>query len=201
MAERTVTVHLTDETALPPPSIDDLDLTSLPARLDDTTLAMVEQIGAKSPPYEPCDDRHFAQCLRVMLAVLPRQNADALGGELFVETYRRHLAHYPNEAISFLAERATATCRWFPTIAECLEIISTWRRNDPAGLRWLEARRLAEKERSARRAELTQIKNSLPNFSHEALQTLTPQLRKIGLGAGWLVENSDGTLDWARTDG
>lgn len=29
-----------------------------------------------------------------------------------------------------MADYALETCRWFPTIAECLEIIGRWQRND-----------------------------------------------------------------------
>lgn len=44
--------------------------------------------------------------------------------------YRRKLGHLPKDAVSFIVDRALDRCRWFPTIAECLEIASEWERND-----------------------------------------------------------------------
>ena len=105
-------LRLIEGTALPAPSIADLDLTKLPSRLDNSTLAVVRAIAdTPLPALPPCDDRHFAKCLRVMLAVLPRQNTDAIGGELFVEAYRRQLGHHCDDAIAFLADQATKRCR------------------------------------------------------------------------------------------
>lgn len=108
---------------------------------------------ASLPALPPCDDRHFAKCLRIMLAVLPKQNTDEIGGELFVEAYRRQLGHLPNDAISHLADQATRECRWFPTIAECLELVRSWRRSDQAAQRLMQARSLVSREKSARYTE------------------------------------------------
>ena len=143
--------ELTTEAALPLHLIADLDLESLPARLDDRQWAMVKRIAdAPLPSLPPCPERHMLQCLRVMLAVLPRQNSDELTGELFVETYRRQLGEWPADAISYLADQATRQCRWFPTIAECLEIMGGWRRCDADVLRKQKARQLYNEERLAR---------------------------------------------------
>ena len=131
--------------------IADLDLESLPERLSDQQLAMVRKIAAAPLPcLPPCSEIHFARCLRVMLAVLPRQNSDDVAGELFVETYRRQLGDNPAAAISYLAEQATRACRWFPTIAECVEIVSGWRRADADTLRQSKASALASAEERAR---------------------------------------------------
>lgn len=141
----------TGGTVLLSPSTDDLDLTSLPERLDDTTLARVEAI-ARSPLPElpPCDSRHLGQALRMMLAVLPRRQADELSGELFVAAYERQLGGYPNEVITFLCDTAIRTQKWFPTVADCIDIIADWRRDDAAVRRRAKASSLAYRERRMR---------------------------------------------------
>lgn len=155
---------------------------------------MVERIAAEPlPTLSPCGEKHFATCLRLMLAVLPKQNTDDLGGELFVGAYRRQLGEWPNEAISYLTERVTATCKWFPTIAECLEILRTWKRNDDAVMRKRKAQSLAYRERDARRTE------SMPEINTEPLtqahvDALPDSLRNIGLTLGYLVKDADGTV-------
>lgn len=177
-------------TALQPRLTADLD--NLPERLDDRQLAMVEAMAAEPlPTLPPCDERHFVKCLRAMLAVLPKQNTDDLGGELFVELYRRQLGEYPREAISYMVERVTAKCRWFPTIAECLEVLQNWRRNDDAVMRQRKAQSLAFRERDARRTE--QMGEAEP-MTQEQVDSLTPSLRRIGLSLGYLVAGEDGTI-------
>lgn len=102
-------------------------------RLTDTELARLERVAAAPlPTLPPCDARHFDQCLRIMIAALPRQSSDELGGELLVAAYRRKLGHMPTDQINFVTDKALERCRWFPTIMECLEIAMTWQRNDDA---------------------------------------------------------------------
>lgn len=128
-----------------------LDLDSLPDLLTDEQRTAVEAIAFSAlPPLPPCDEAHFIQALRMMLAVLPRQNSDDLSGELFVEAYRRQLAEYPRDAITYLVDQSCRICRWFPTIAECLEIIDGWRRSDVEVLRRENARRVLARDRAAR---------------------------------------------------
>ncbi len=190
-SNRTATpLRLIEGMGSPAPSTDDLDLTKLPARLDDRTLERVKAIAsAPLPALSPSDDRHFAKCLRVMLAVLPRQNTDAIGGELFVETYRRQLGHFSDDAVAFLAERATRECRWFPTIAECLEMLGSWTRCDEATRRRATARSLAGQERMAReREEREQSQRAAVPMSQADVDALPPHLVKLGLTVGYLRE-------------
>ena len=132
--------------------IADLDLESLPERLDDTQMAAVKKIAdAPLPSLPPCGDRHLLQCLRGMLAVLPRQNSDDVAGELFVEMYRRQLGEHPADAITYMVDQSTRNCRRFPTIAECLEILSGWRRWDADTMRRQAAHVRYYREKAARR--------------------------------------------------
>lgn len=65
-----------------------------------------------------------------MQANLPRQASDAISGEIKTETYRQVLGEWPEVAIEFLVNHSIRTCRWFPTIAECLAILDGWHRAD-----------------------------------------------------------------------
>jgi hypothetical protein len=188
-------VHPLRPTESPPLSTVELSLADLPDRLDDTTLAAVEMIARSPLPRLPaCDERHFAQCLRMMLAVLPRQQTDDVGGELFVECYRRQLAEWPNEAISYLAAQATGQCRWFPTISECREILQGWRRSDEATARRNQAAALAAKERNQRFAESRPPPPVLQNLTQEEVDMMNPTMVRIGLRCGALVQNPDGSV-------
>lgn len=66
----------------------------------------------------------------MMLAVLPKRHLDAVSGELLVAAYRESLGRYPAQAIDFLRKQAIDECKWFPTVAECHEILTKWRRRD-----------------------------------------------------------------------
>lgn len=146
-----LTIIETSETGLPKPSTDDLDLTTLPERLDDETLALVEAIAqAPLPELPPCDGISLSQALRTMLAVLPRRNADDLSGELFVAAYDRALSRYPAEQVEFIRDVAIDRCKWFPTVAECHELATEWRRNDAATKRRSLALSAVYAERRAR---------------------------------------------------
>lgn len=105
---------------------------------------------APLPDLPAVDAKFLAQCLRMMLAVLPRQNADDIAGELFVAAYKQHLGGQPREAIEYLTHRATGECKWFPTIAECREILDGWRRDDEAAHRQHLAARIMYRERRLR---------------------------------------------------
>lgn len=64
------------------------------------------------------------------LSILPRKADDEVTGELRVALYRRILGVHPTGAIAFLCEETLRRCKWFPSIAECLEIIADF----PGGL-------------------------------------------------------------------
>ena len=118
---------LTAATALPKPVTASLpNMDNLPARLDDATMQAL-QTFALSPTPEPYQSSpaHFTQCLRILIANMPRKVSDELDGELVVATYHRMLGHASDAAISYMTERALRQ-KWFPTISECLDILETW---------------------------------------------------------------------------
>lgn len=186
------------------PSTDSLDLASLPERLDDATMARVQDIAnSPLPPLEPTSQRHFNQTLRVMLAVLPKRSSDDVSGELFVAAYQRKLGHYCENAISFMADKALERCQWFPTIAECIEILGEWRRNDDAVQRRDDATRAANRERHARQREKDKLQEARQFCLTQAdVDKLPDYLRGLGVSCGALIENADGTFSprWPKAD-
>lgn len=202
----------TPVTASPERSTDDLDLTTLPERLDDETLDRVKAIARSPLPPEPAaTERHFTQCLRIMLAVLPKRSADDVTGELFVAAYQRKLGHYSEPAISFLADKAMERCQWFPTIHECIEILTGYRRSDAAVRRVMEARRIKyeeeqarEKERSAAIAEQREWAREHGHFglTQEDVDAMSQSMINIGLGCKALREDESGKVrPWFRKPG
>jgi hypothetical protein len=177
------------------PSTECLGLGNLPARLDDQTLAELDTIRDEPcPGLEPCDQRHLGQCLRTMLAVLPRRNSDDLGGELFVAAYQRMLGGYPKAQVSFVTEQAMARCKWFPTIAECLEIAGEWVRRDQAFLDWREKRSTAK---SLIQAEMNQrdadrrFANSIW-LTQDDVDGMPPHILAMAMECGNVIRDESG---------
>ena len=162
------TALATTATASPKPSTASLpNLTNLPDRLDDQTLRQL-QTFASSPTPEPypASERHFAQCLRILIATLPKKVTDDLGGELVVAAYRRMLGGYSDAAISYLTERALRL-KWFPTIAECLDILADWQCQPDADR--VKAGELVRREKhyrseAARADDLARMNEALANL-------------------------------------
>lgn len=154
MTEQNKQLPQEGKTVQPPLWIDNLDLNNLPDRLDDETLSKVGEIARRSlPPMTPCGDNHFKQAMRVMLAVLPKRDQDDISGELFVAAYRKKLANLSDEQISYLADKSMEKCKWFPTIAECLEIAASFKRNDDPKKAKSLANKLYGREQEARRMD------------------------------------------------
>ena len=143
------TTELESRTAQQWPST--ADLRNLPERLNDQQLAMVTELAnSPLPPLPICDEGHFLKCLRTMLAVLPKRATDELSGELLANAYRRMLGHHTKAEINFMTEMVLTRCKWFPTIAECVEILGEWRRYDEHTEARSHARYLANSERRKR---------------------------------------------------
>lgn len=200
MTDTSFLEHLLDKQTnameLHAPSTDDLDLMCLPERLDDMTWQRVTAIGrSRLPDLPQCDRGLFSQALRTMLAVLPRRGADDLSGELFVAAYERALSGRPADQITFLRDQSIIRCKWFPTVAECLEIMDDWRRDDEAVRRKAMANNLTRKERRAREDELYQWDRKHGNLMTQAdVDKLPPPLVNIGIKAGWLQQDESGQV-------
>lgn len=190
-------MRVMDETALPRLSTGDLDLDSLPERLDDFTLAEVEKIAAAPLPALPtCDERTFGQILRMMLAALPRRQADDISGELFVAAYERQLGHMSRPQAEHMMDKALRTCRWFPTIAECLELAGDWRRRDDATARKGKAQALASGEYRERHRDKTSwvLDGRQEAMSQEGIDAMPEELKRIGIKCGALIYDGAGKV-------
>lgn len=177
------------------PSTTSLNLEALPERLTDSQLQeLVALVREPLPAPEPCDDQHFAKCFRLMSAVLPKQSKDELAGKLFVAAYQRLLQGYPKDAISYLAEQAMSRCRWFPTIAECLDILQEWRRMDVHTRQRSYIRQAIHREQEARRLEASQKARITRAMTPEEIAALPEPMIALGLGCGALKRLDDGTV-------
>lgn len=118
-------------------------------RLDDAQMRQLVVIAeAPLPALPPVEEKHLNQSVAVLDAALPRRNADDASGKLMLAAYRRKLGHMPKEQIDYLCNAILERCRWFPTIAECLEIAGEWQRRD--AIERARARNLVEREQQAR---------------------------------------------------
>jgi hypothetical protein len=120
----------TDSPTPSKPEFSMADLERLPDRLDNPTMRALRTFyRSELPPEAVCEPKELLMTLRAMVACLPRQNGmDELGGKLMAAMYQHQLERFSGAAITFLRDRVIAQCRWFPTVAECLEILTEYRR-------------------------------------------------------------------------
>jgi hypothetical protein len=113
---------------------------SAPVRLSDNDLAAALAVASATlPALAQPDERFLEKCLR-MMTTLPRRKDDSVSGQLRVRAYQLAIGNYPCLALEFLVTEALRACKFFPSTAECVEILSGWQRNDDA----LRAKRAAE---------------------------------------------------------
>lgn len=149
-----------------------LDLASLPAELSNEQLALVREIASGPlPPLRMAEPKDVQQHLRVMDAALPRRARDENSGRLMVAAYTRMLSDKPAEALAFLTRTALAELDWFPTVKQCLAILSRFERRDEHTERKRIARNLEERE-LARRRELFFARLAAGELSQERIDQL-----------------------------
>lgn len=170
------------------------DLANLPERLDDTTLARLETFcRLPCPAPEPFDDEHFAKAMRVLIAALPKRNADDVSGELFVAAYRKKLAHLPLAAINYAFDQALTRCQWFPTIAELLKFAAEWK---PVAGEFeqlqITAERLVRSEREKCMDE-TMAALQRGELDGEQIAALPEWHRRVAITRGLIWANEDGS--------
>jgi hypothetical protein len=141
------------------------------------------------PPLAHCDEAHFLQGLRILWAALPKRATDKLSGKLMAEGYKLKLMHLPREAIDFMVGEALSS-RFFPSIAECEEIVGRWKRSD--GLTKARAETLARGERQARFDDLMRRLDAR-EVGQAEINALPERTRRIAEDRGLLRRLPDGT--------
>lgn len=161
-------------------------LRSLPLRLDDRQLAQVKAIAKADLPLLPSiDEKSFTECMRA-LTILPRRADDDVTGEIRVRIYGKSLGHMPKVQFWWIVEEAVKRCKWFPSIKELLDIGGEWRRRDDATEARYEARKRLAAELSAR--EMDYRRKPAPTITQDAVDSMMPELVRMGLKCGALIE-------------
>jgi hypothetical protein len=156
------------------------------------TIPQAREIAvAPLPQPEPCSDRHFIQCIRVLLAALPKRNSDDVSGELLIAAYQRKLGSFSKGQINYLSDKALERCEWFPTIAECLGIIGEWKRDDDLLRLQERAKGLVFSDRERRfRAVMGEL--AAGAYSQAQIDALPDSWKVVGETRGHLRLTEDG---------
>ncbi|PXW75964.1 hypothetical protein C7451_106128 [Blastomonas natatoria] len=166
---------------------------TMPATLSDDQMAELAMI-ARSPAcaLPPVDPKRFAKIMGSMAAVLPKRNVDDATGEAMLKIYHRMFGHQPEPALAFLAKQAIATCKWFPTIAECNEILAKWKR--PADPRQGAREQIAEEMQARLDRDIAALRAG--RVTQADVDAWPPRWRQIGITQGYL--DADGTLRFSK---
>lgn len=167
------------------PETSDRQLLTQPQRAE--AQAIVDA-GPRRPA--PCENDHFNKCLRAIEAVLPRRQADDISGRLMVAVYWKKLGSYPKEAIDFLSNHAIENLRWFPTIAECIDILKLYQFTDG---RYETAKAVLMHDRQL------QFENTLGSIRdgklpQDKIDTLPDYTKRVAETRGYLRRLDDGSL-------
>lgn len=79
----------------------------------------------QAPPTVTKDE--LARHLKFLASALPSKSVDGDAGRDRVAVYFRMLGEYTSAEIAYMAERACREHDWFPTPAQCLAILKTYR--------------------------------------------------------------------------
>lgn len=133
------------------------------------------------------------EVMATLQASLPSQHRSAISLEVQAEAYWRMLGKHTAEQIEFLRVEAIRRLRWFPTIAECLSILSEREAANPLLAKRDRVKALIQREKVARfndwidafkRGEVTQ----------ESVDAAPPRWRLIAVERGFLRVMDDGTF-------
>lgn len=128
-----------------------LNLAALPKRLNDGMLAQLEAMTAcHLPPPVPCPEAEFYSIMAGLQACLPSQSRSDISLEAQAEGYRRMLGEYPLAAMKYLEAEVLKRCQWFPTIAECLNILKGFTVRHPLAVKRSEVLRRISAEHTTR---------------------------------------------------
>lgn len=189
----------TGVTVSPAPSttaLASINLATLPARLDDGMMAMLrELVNSPLPVPERCDEIHFGRCMK-SLDILPRR-ADDSGGNLRMKLYQAKLSGFSNGALSYLVEYGLERFHWFPSIAECLEVLKAFPNRERDGERKQQARHLMQREMNARMDEAIE-RLAGRNVPQGDIDAMPGFWKRVGADKGYLWAWPDGRFTVRR---
>lgn len=143
------------------------------------------------PELPRCSEKHLKQCIRVLLASLPKRNSDEVSASLLLASYFRKLGAYSQDQISYLTDAALDRCEWFPTIAECNAIIGEWKRSDGAIQARERARLIVRNDRQGR-FDLAMAELSRGQYSQDQINALPDSWKEVAETRGYLWLLADG---------
>lgn len=151
---------------------------NLPARLDDETLAKVEQWLARPAPTLPAADRTYVLQFIRLISDMPRRADDEVTGKIRSEAIVEHLMGLPQAQLDWMRREARVRFSFFPSVKELLELARTWKRNDVDA----QARRLAEaRVYNEYQARLRSYRDKLKHehCAPEWIEALTEKAKRI----------------------
>lgn len=126
------------------------------------------------------------------LDILPQRADDALRAETRVKVYHRKLGAYSYAALGRMASKAIDTCKWFPSVAECLEILRKHPTEDECRLIRSKARALSDREHQARHDEAMGALK-LGQMDQAQIDALSDRLKQCAETLGYLFRWPDQT--------
>lgn len=163
-------------------------LKALPSSLTDEQFAQVKAIAkAPLPCPAPLTDESFGKAMKLLDVSLKRRKDMAdQDSELMLRTYRRCLSHLSYAQLGWAIGEAIKRLTFFPSVKELLDIAEGWERRDDA----TEAQRLARllTNREVNRRLREQSRKPAPPLTQEMIDKMDPELRRLGLTLGHLIE-------------
>lgn len=155
-------------------------------------MAMLREIrDSPLPAFVSCDDDAFAKCMKLM-DILPRRQDDQLTGKLRFALYKRHLSGFSNEALAYLANKATAELHWFPLPVECLSILKAWPNATRDAERKEKAGHLIQWENQARMEDALR-ELAARTLSQADVDALTDMTKRVAAEKGYVRLLKDGS--------
>ncbi|NOW44148.1 hypothetical protein FHW96_000275 [Novosphingobium sp. SG751A] len=144
--------------------------------------------AAPLPVLRTCSDEGFDRCMAA-LSILPRRKSGSDEGAVLLEVYRRALGGLPSAQLVWVVDTALVRLKWFPTIAELLEIAGEWRRDDEHARAQARAEAALRHDRQARYdGAMTAL--SRGEMDQGAIDALPLPWAQAAARLGWLVESA-----------
>lgn len=137
------------------------------------------------PAPEPCPEAKVLELIIIFQATLPSRNRSEIDQAVLTEAYVQSLGRFPQSAIVYLQTAALERCRWFPTIAECMDILGEVdTRHHLVGKReWVRARVSREKQvRFDRMMDALQARE----LEQAEIDALPEAVKRIAVERGYL---------------